>query len=612
MRKIRFRSMSCSGFKVYRDSTTFDLAPGPGLHFLMGDNQAEPTLESNGTGKSSVWDLFCWILKGRTLDGLRSPDLQTWGSDAPIKGKLVFDCDNEPRTISRQTHPNSLQLDGDPVAQDAVDALFGNLSLEAIGHTIIHGQGREFFFDLVPAKKMELLSETLNLERWEARSAFAAARVAKIEQKIGELQTERSGLEGRREEIDRLLEEARQAQTKWNEELKDALKRIDLELSQEETQLAAIEKRRNEAKLANDGAGTEAVALERGITQLEVYWGETTRQLAEKNAALQSAETANEDATQMVQLIRESRKCPTCQQDIDRRRLLPAAQEKAQSAKEAVDNLRGEVRVLRGSETDLKQQLDEARSSLRRFRQRENDTQTTLNNVEPEMVRRQTKVRILREQKQQQSEAPNPHIDEVCQYRLRIVELQRKLKAVDDNIQRFTIVEERTRFWIKGFREVRLYVIKEALAQMGLLANAMLEESGLVGWSLEYVSERTTKSDTLKSGIAVLVKPAAADKPIRWESFSGGERQRLRLIGSRALAEVLLNNAGLQVNLEVFDEPTQALSPRGIEDLVEMLSEQARWSRKTIFCVDHHAIPSDRFTSVIRVVRTKDGSRVES
>lgn len=612
MRDIKFKSINLEGFKAYRNPTTFNLALGQGLHFLCGENQAEPTLGSNASGKSSLLDSFCWIIKGKTLEGLRGPDLISWGGDNQVKGKLEFNCDDEVRTVVRTANPNSLQLDGDPVGQDAIDDLFGNLSLEAIGHTIIHAQGQEFFFDLAPAKKMELLAEILNLERWEARSAFAARRLSRIEGKIAELQESRSGLEGRQREANQQLQEARHAQSRWSDELRVALKRIDDEIGQERDGLERIERRCDEAKLANDSAGTEAAALEREVRQLEVYWHETFRQLAEKGAALQSGRAKGDEANQAIELILENERCPTCQQKIDRRRLLPGAKEKAHECKELVHTLAGEVKALTGSEADLKAQLEDARRSLRRFRQREIETQTTLNAVEPEVIRRQTRIRMLNEQKRTQEQAPNPYIEEVRQFRLRIGELGTKIKALDNDIARLASAGERTRFWVKGFREVRFYVIQEALAQMQLLANSMLEESGLIGWGLEYVSERTTKSETLKSGIAILVRPAAApDKPIRWESYSGGERQRMRLIGGRALAEVLLSNAGLKVNLEVFDEPTSALSPRGIEDLVEMLAEQARWSRKVIIVVDHHVIESDRFASVIRVVRDREGSHIE-
>lgn len=612
MRELWFRSMVIEGFKAYRNPTTFNLAPGTGLHFLCGENRAEPALESNGAGKSSVWDAFCWIVKGRTLEGLRSPDLQSWSSDDPVKGELRFDCDGKARSVIRQANPNSLQLDGDPVGQDAIDDLFGGLSLEAIGHTIIHGQGRPFFFDLVAAKKMELLSEALALERWEVRSAYAAQREARIERRLAELQTRRGELDGRQQEAKEQLETAKRSQARWSEELRTTLNRIDADIEREKESLERIERRRDEAKIVNDSAGTEAVALERGIRQLEVYWQDATRQLATKQAALQSAKLTLEEADETIDLIRSNERCPTCQQKIDRRRLLPGAKEKAHNCNETVDNLAGEVRVLAGSESDLSTQLEEARGLLRQYRQRETETQTTLNNVEPEVARRQTVIRQLRQQKQDQEQAPNPYVEEVRQHRTRIGELIKEIKSSDEDIARFSAVKERVHFWVKGFRDVRLYIIQEALAQMQLLANSMLEESGLVGWNLEYVSERTTKSDTLKLGIAILVRPAAApDKPIRWESYSGGERQRMKLIGTRALAEVLLNNAGLKVNLEVFDEPTPALSPGGIDDLMEMLAEQARWSGKAIFVVDHHVIESDRFASVIRVVKDREGSYVE-
>lgn len=608
MRQLRFKRMVIEGFKNYRKQVVLDLYPSPGLHFLSGDNQDEQTLGSNGSGKSSLWEAFCWIIKGRTLDGLRNPDIQPWNTTATTDGGLILDCDGEQQTISRTANPNSLLLDGEPVGQEAVDELFGGLSLEAIGHTIIHGQGRGFFFDLPPSKKMELLSETLRLDRYEEASAVAKKRVDQLAVKVVALKTDRQSLGGRQEEVERLLEGARKAQKEWSDRLVNARKIADDELKVEEKLLLAVGKRRDEAKLLNDTAGTEAKALEREITQNTVYWRDATAKFVAARGEVRITQAKLDDASGLVDLIRHQKECPTCHQSLDRRRLLPEAEEKVSELKERLAELEGIARVAKGVEVDLEEQLTEARSVLERFRRQEEESQTTLNVTEPEVGRLRARINLFKQRRDDIDNEANPYSDDISQHRHRLEELKTEISKVDKDIDRHEAAQQRADFWIKGFKEIRLMIIQEALAQMQLLATGMLEESGLFGWELEYVSEQTTKSETLKSGVAVLVKPRATDKFVRWESFAGGEKQRLRLIGSRALAEVLLNNAGITVNLEVFDEPTAALSSEGIEDLVNLLAEQARWSNKAIFLVDQHAIPSDRFASVIRVVRTKEGS----
>jgi energy-coupling factor transporter ATP-binding protein EcfA2 len=77
-----------------------------------------------------------------------------------------------------------------------------------------------------------------------------------------------------------------------------------------------------------------------------------------------------------------------------------------------------------------------------------------------------------------------------------------------------------------------------------------------------------------------------------------------------ALSEVLLGHAGIEPNVEVYDEPAHFLSPEGVRDLVELLADRARQLQRTIFYIDHQAVESTRFASVIEVVRDKHGVQI--
>jgi energy-coupling factor transporter ATP-binding protein EcfA2 len=99
---------------------------------------------------------------------------------------------------------------------------------------------------------------------------------------------------------------------------------------------------------------------------------------------------------------------------------------------------------------------------------------------------------------------------------------------------------------------------------------------------------------------------------VRWQAWGGGVAQRLRLVGAIALSDVLLHRAGVSTNLLIMDEPTRSLSRAGIDDLVDLLSDLAKRSQKTILFVDHHAVPSTKFASVLTVIRDKSGSRIST
>jgi energy-coupling factor transporter ATP-binding protein EcfA2 len=120
--------------------------------------------------------------------------------------------------------------------------------------------------------------------------------------------------------------------------------------------------------------------------------------------------------------------------------------------------------------------------------------------------------------------------------------------------------------------------------------------------------ERETQSGKIKPGLSVSIFKPKHDEPVKWESWSGGESQRLRVIGAVALSEVLLRRAGVTCDLIVLDEPTRHLSPEGVGDLVEFLVELGRDHQ--VFYIDHQVVQSNQFASLITVTRSTSGAKI--
>jgi DNA repair exonuclease SbcCD ATPase subunit len=140
------------------------------------------------------------------------------------------------------------------------------------------------------------------------------------------------------------------------------------------------------------------------------------------------------------------------------------------------------------------------------------------------------------------------------------------------------------------------------------VTNAALADVGLMDWQVKYGIEKETKSGTIQRGLNVTILSPNNRVPVRWESWSGGEMQRLRIIGALALSDVLLGHAGINCGLEIIDEPSQHLSGDGVRDLCDYLAERAQGLGKQTFLVDHVAIQSSRFSSVINVTKERTGT----
>lgn len=168
---------------------------------------------------------------------------------------------------------------------------------------------------------------------------------------------------------------------------------------------------------------------------------------------------------------------------------------------------------------------------------------------------------------------------------------------------------ERVAYWVQGFRNIRLYLIQELLDELQAMMAIYLPQVGLEGWVCEFAVEREMKSGSSRPGLHVSIKKPGNANAVRWESWSGGEGQRLRIVGAIALSEVLLRRAGIECDLLIFDEPTRHLSSEGVRETCEFLIDRGRDHQ--VFLVDHTAIENKGFAGSILISRSRKGARID-
>ena len=166
-------------------------------------------------------------------------------------------------------------------------------------------------------------------------------------------------------------------------------------------------------------------------------------------------------------------------------------------------------------------------------------------------------------------------------------------------------------FWVRGFKDVRLVLIAEALDQLALEVASSLSALGLAGWGLSFEVDRVTKSGSVSRGFNVFVQGPGNDRQVPWESWSGGEAQRLRIAAQCGLANLIRSSTGASIALEVWDEPSAGVEAAGIADLLEALRTRAEAEKRQIWVVDHHALGSAAFDGTVLVKKGRKGTEYE-
>lgn len=601
--RLEFTRLILRDFKEYRGKHVLNLSSlGNGVHYVRGHNAVD-ALGSNGAGKSTLWDAFMWAICGRTVRGLRGTDVRTWEGDEHAMSRVDFYRGADHHWVKRSTEKNGLWLDGKLCSQDEIDRLIG-LTIINIPHTIILGQKQDLFFDLTPSKKLEVLSETLNLDKWDVRSKRARERTLQIETQWSSINFHLAQMKLTIESKREALAVGKDRVAEWEKERSQA----DSKREQEQDRLIkALAKTTAEVgthDLAYDSAETELRAARKDLTKRsadrDVINDEITAAKVKAATRKKTYETLKE--------LAESDICPTCNQHI------ASKHQHAHSAKLNVKDAKHKAAVASDlvivAETKLElhdRAMARVRKSIDEFATKSDDAKDKLDRLTAQIAAIKQEIAVVKASTREHE--VNPHSELVATLRKQIKECKQQIEEQEELSDKLQRRMTRTKYWIDGFKQVRLYLLQETLEELQEVTQNMLPALGLTGWTVEYAIERDTKAGGVSTGLTVTILKPGMSKAVRWEAWSGGEGQRLLIVGAMALSEVLLRRAGIECDLLVLDEPTRHMSKEGIAETVDYLIERGRDGQ--VFYVDHQVVESNRFASVITVEKNDDGAKIE-
>lgn len=613
MKVVEFTSIAVENFKSYRGQHVLDIsAYSDGLHFVKGRNRHEPRLGSNGAGKSTLWaDAPAWCLYGKTPGGLRGTDVRPWGkkTKGPTAVTVSLLIDGKERTVTRSIHPSLLQIDGSDASQESIDKLIG-MPQTLFENTVLMGQGSPLFFDLKPRDKMALFVDALGLGRWDDRSKVASARASELAMLAANIEGEITGLKSSLKTLESYIEQQQSYADDWDKQRRRNLKAAHRDLESATKKHTAVQKARDTADLALEAAETELRHYERKLPGAEELLGDLLRKRDAEQDRIDRIKAETRAIKREMESIGDGGECQHCGQSL-KGTSLERHQQRLQAKliklrKEADDGIGSSV----AQEVKAAQvQVRHLRQMRSRFTEEAVKARDALESQAGLFATAEANLKAARKAVAEFESEENPYSESIADMHRKVKQTRQSLADAKADLRATQAKAERAKFWVKGFKDVRLFVMEEVLRELELTTNAMLEDAGLVGWRVEFDMEREGSRGAVFGLSVLIMSPVSAGK-VKWESWSGGEAQRLRLVSALALKEVLLNRAGVDPVLEVLDEPTRGLSAEGIADLLEYLDARARRLRLPVFLIDHHAVESTRIASVTTVIRDAKGSRL--
>lgn len=486
------------------------------------------------------------------------------------------------------------------------------MSFETFRNTIILGQGRDLFLDLDPSRKMALFSEVLNLDKWEYRSELAQKSTQDFEGALSAAHAREEAIQAASTEVAAQIKVNSRENDLWEVERAKTLLAAKGDLEKMEKQHEIEYRKQIKYNLAYDGAMTELKACEREIKELEELRDHAKTDCDKHELDIKVAAAESERLGIELSKLKNSGKCPTCGQPVTGQLNKHKKEIEAQIAACRKKVLAGIPSAAKSALGDLAGQIKKTKETAQNFVAKADKARDAMDIFNAPISQLAARIEQIKKARVSKEEEVNPYTRGLSELRKRARVLSDDLKNNKAEIIKQEELIECTSFWIKGFKEVRLQIIEEVLQELEICTDAMLDEVGLTGWSLLFDVERETAAGGIQRVLHVSVQSKRMPKAVKFQCFSGGEKQRLRLVGSLALADVLLNRAGVTSEFEVLDEPSRGLSVEGLYNLIDALADRARERGKAIWLCDHRIAQSNRFTSVLKVEKSSRGTRVSS
>lgn len=611
---MKLRAIHITNFGPFVGRQTFKFPEDPGLYFLWGDNQEEPRLGSNGAGKSKLWDALIWVLFGKTSRGLRAGDVSSWDIGKGTKVELeVTTPSGEDVCIERTWSPNSWLLhrneglkpeDLTKAPNNPVLAWLA-LDFEPFLQSVLMAQTTPMFLDLKADAKAALFAKVMDLDQWLDRSAAASEKAKAQDRTCRQLEQRLASTEGKLQAV-KGASVADEAEA-WDEEhdkqilaLADSYERTIDAAADLRDSLPQLERMVEAAKAAVDSCHESERTVKSGLASWQNQYHTQAQEIAK-------AEQRLETAQQTYEALAESDQCPTCGEFISEKNI--------KSHKHEVKHLRVDLDELLAKQRATKDALDLAQDNYRTKQQQTDqalhsleDHEAALKGARRDLARLEKDLDDMEDQHERLEKRVNPFqaIEERSQQER--AELRRQLHSLQSDLDAAQGLYTLYSYWVRWFKEIRLELIGEALQQLEIEVNNQVVEKGLLNWELRFDIDRESKSGSITRGFSVTVLSPHNEKPVPWEAWSGGESQRLRLAAQEGLSNLIRARSGALLDLEVWDEPTQWLSPQGVQDLLESLESRAHREGRQIWIVDHRSLGFSGFKGQAGVVKTAKGS----
>lgn len=579
--------------------------------------------QSNGSGKSTMFDAMCYALTGETIRGI-SKNLVNIHTTGGMRVELTFQVDDvDYRIIRTKDHKEygttiKFYVNGEDKSGKGVrdtDKLITeylpDLTKELIGSVIILGQGMpQRFTNNTPSGRKEVLEKLSNSDfmiedikaRLSARKTVLGKNSRDLELKITSLQSQCDAYEKQKSQYISQLDLLVAPDLSEINALQDKLQQ--LKQTQEQLNVTIGEQRRKLEELTQQ----QATLANEQLAETSQYKSSVQEQLSEKKErvyALSAESKSLEAEIKRLKNVRDT--CPTCGQK------LPDVHKVDTSERE--ERLAAMLEELSTLNKDLQQfnvEIEEHVKAIgNKYSQQKLEIINQINELKTTLSGKGREADTLAAEIRHQELSLAALQSNYTNYEQRKADLARVIHETEEYIAK---LKDEILYNITGRTEVdgRLDMVNKMLTIAtrdfrGFLLTNVIEYINNRAKSYSQDIFETDKIEFSLDGNNLNV--SYDDKP--YENLSGGEQKKVDIIAQLSLRDMLCQFSSFSSNVLCLDEMFDALDSLGCNKVIDTIAKRLT-DIETVFIVTHRSnlcLPAD---STITILKDESGiSRIQ-
>lgn len=636
---MRFLEIRIKNFLSYGEEQVIPLEK-QGLVAVLGRNEDTQGADSNGSGKSAIFDAMVYALYGETLRGLKADDVvnRRVGKDCLV-GLKVEEQDRvyeivRTRKLTGKKKPNSLYLfvNGSDVSggtnqitQEVIDSIVG-MDRTTFTQSVLLGTGAVSFCDMTDSQQKNILDDILQLESLQRARNLVREKLTGVRNELASVNTKIEAhteflhnTELRRAKLVTALHsfEAERLQNKL-QRVQDVVRiRIRIEECMRGESLASIEAEANALEKEHEELNVkrakvllenskEIEELQANVVQLRTKMGDV---LSRRNRYQDDIINANKVAGKM---------CPTCGQLVDGTFSEDVLRDLDGCLKSAEEELSGLKHDLANAQQALDLVQESVKVKLRKIDKALNEMTQRKLLLSTKFVKREVALNRIVELEQ---DALNAQllVDELVEqdntYTPLVAECDAEIASVKDGLRLLKHKKHRhdmhvkyLMFWNHGFSNqgIKSFMLDSVIPFLNERAQYYADILSGGDLRIEFLTQTEKKSGGWKEQFHVKVlNKNGADV---YKGNSSGEKRRSDVAVGWALGDLAAARASKPMRFRGLDEPFENLDATGRSAVMRLLNEVVS-DYETILCMTHNEELRDQFPNELWVTK-RDGCSV--